>query len=139
MMEHAERGEKIVTGVVPIRSLSGRSALIPEGKSSARLTWTIPETFYLRAVGAACLLVAREVIDAMPAGEWFNLSPKEDEGVYFCKQARKLGYRILCDTRLQCGHIDRETGRIVKTSQYQDHAKGGGEYAWMEHQQEGAK
>jgi hypothetical protein len=68
------------------------------------------------ATGAGCLLVKREVFERMRSAgvPWFqyicdtDLSRYVSEDIYFCEQARKLGYPILLDSKAQCGHIGRK-------------------------------
>lgn len=56
------------------------------------------------AIGAGFLLIQREVLEKM-ARPWFEFSDKMGEDMYFCEEARKLGYKILLDADIKCGHL----------------------------------
>lgn len=62
------------------------------------------------AIGGACLLVKREVFEKM-SPPWFDYqcgaTPGEtiSEDFYFCLKARALGYPIVLDFEVQCGHL----------------------------------
>lgn len=70
----------------------------------------IPVTKYGRglqevdAIGFGFMLVAVEVLRKMER-PWFEFSDKMGEDMYFCEQAKKLGYTILLDGDLICRHL----------------------------------
>ncbi len=88
-------------------------------------TWCVvpPNNGIIEAdlVGAGCLLIHRSVLEQMPpldAGRgkrWFDwrvdcagiLPPGEalSEDFAFCLHARRMGYKILVDTSIQCKHV----------------------------------
>jgi hypothetical protein len=62
----------------------------------------------VQAVGAGCLLIHREVLEAI--GEnWFQHGRVDDwdasEDIIFCEQARKAGFEIFVDLAVQVGHF----------------------------------
>lgn len=64
-----------------------------------------------RGVGAACVLIRREVFEAMKY-PYFKYVTYDDgrllsEDFYFCEEARNRGYVIWADTRVRCGHLTR--------------------------------
>ena len=62
------------------------------------------------ACGAGCLLIKTEVFKKLkkpyfqyiPKGE---NNPRKGEDFYFCEKAKEAGYKIWCDTSIQCKHI----------------------------------
>ncbi len=78
----------------------------------------------LKTIGAGCLLIKREVFDAMrdafpidykeyetdePLWDFFPMGVVDDRYLmhdwYFCHRAAKIGYKIYGDTKVQLGHI----------------------------------
>lgn len=56
-------------------------------------------------VGAGCLLVHREVFEAIDMGDgWYDQIGTWGEDFSFCERARSRGYRILCDTTIPLTH-----------------------------------
>lgn len=69
--------------------------------------------FEVDLVGAGCLLINRKVLQSLksPWFEW-RLSKTElpenercSEDFAFCRNAKKAGFKILLDTRVECQHI----------------------------------
>jgi hypothetical protein len=64
-------------------------------------------------VGAGCLLISRKVLQQLksPWFEWRLDKPdlQDDqrcsEDFAFCREAKKAGFKILLDTRVQCQHV----------------------------------
>ena len=56
------------------------------------------------AVGFGCTLIKREVFEKMER-PYFEFSDKMGEDMYFCEQAKKLGYTILLDADVSCAHL----------------------------------
>lgn len=61
------------------------------------------------AVGAGSLLVKIGVFKKMEH-PWFLQERGVGEDIYFCKKARKLGYKIYCDTGLISRHLGWSVG-----------------------------
>lgn len=59
--------------------------------------------------GAAFLLVAREVLEAVGGtyseGHWWDKLPETSEDFSFCSRVRECGYEIFVDTGLEIGHL----------------------------------
>lgn len=76
--------------------------------------YCFPERFVVEAdaVGAGCLLIRRDVLEAVYAAHsesyypWFKMSPgtKGGEDFEFCRRAAELGYRTWVDFGVQCNH-----------------------------------
>lgn len=59
------------------------------------------------AVGAGCLLIAREVLERMEP-PWFKFDTASGYGgedFWFCRKAKELGYPIVADLSVHCGHM----------------------------------
>ncbi len=74
--------------------------------------WT-PDSFYgVDRIGGGCLLVNTDVFRIMKA-PWFRM--KRDEGgnillgedFAFCDEARKLGYKVWCDSTVTAKHVNQ--------------------------------
>lgn len=67
-------------------------------------------TFECFAVGTGFMLIKRKVFETLPH-PWFSFE-QDDKGnttcgedIYFCKQARKHGFRVFCDPNLNVKHL----------------------------------
>jgi GT2 family glycosyltransferase len=69
-----------------------------------------PETFQADAVGMACILMKREVLDAV----WLKTNGRPfqyndglygTEDMFFFETAKNLGYKVTVDTTIQVGHL----------------------------------
>jgi hypothetical protein len=62
----------------------------------------------VRAVGAGCLLIRREVLEAI-GDNWFQHGRVDDwdasEDIIFCEQARSHGYEVFVDLGCPIGHM----------------------------------
>jgi GT2 family glycosyltransferase len=71
---------------------------------------TPPGLHEVGAVGACGMLIKREVLEAIEP-PWFAFDTDEETGkpigedVYFCRKARKAGFKIYCRTDLRFGHM----------------------------------
>jgi len=112
----------VVSGIVPARGISGQAPVVREAGNGPYLKWKVGERFEVEGTGAACLFVAREVIDAIEP-PWFEWSEGESEDMAFCRKAREAGYSITVDAAIQCGHILEIDGPILFTPQYEEWIK----------------
>lgn len=96
----------------------------------------IPVTNYARglqvvdAIGFGFMLVAREVLEKMER-PWFEFSDKMGEDMYFCEQAKKLGYQVLLDGDVVCRHL---TTTEVGLEHYEWHRSQG--FTFQEHRED---
>jgi hypothetical protein len=62
----------------------------------------------VQAVGAGCLLIRREVLEAI-GDNWFQHGRVDDwdasEDIIFCEQARAAGYEVFVDLGMPVGHM----------------------------------
>lgn len=56
------------------------------------------------AIGTGCLLIRRDVLEKLER-PWFEFSDRMGEDMYFCHQAKKLGYKVLLDGDVKCKHL----------------------------------
>ena len=56
-------------------------------------------------VGAGCLAIRRDVLEAM-AGDWFQGSIGAED-VHFCRRAKELGFPVFVDTQVVCRHLQQ--------------------------------
>lgn len=76
------------------------------------------EIFSVAACGFGCVLTPTKVLkDVMDKyGAPFNMIGGNGEDLCFCWRARQLGYSIVCDPSVSCGHV----GYQVVTKAYYD-------------------
>lgn len=63
--------------------------------------------------GCGCILISTEVFKKMER-PYFNFIKYPDgnclsEDLYFCLEAQRFGFKVYADTRVQCGHILKNT------------------------------
>jgi|GEM_PF-5335583 len=83
--------------------------------------WTFGEFFEIDWSGIDCLLVHTDVFRKIEP-PWFSTDWAYNEGqstksiatedLYFFTKTRKAGFKLWCDTSVQCGHEDRNTHYI---------------------------
>lgn len=56
------------------------------------------------AIGFGFCLVERTVFEKLPR-PWFEFSDKMGEDMYFCQEAKKVGYPIILDADIKCRHM----------------------------------
>lgn len=86
-------------------------------------SYKTPDLMEVDFVGAGCLLIHRDVLNAMsqPWFEWrcdrYDLVPEKrmSEDFAFCEQARNIGYKIYVDTSVHCRHIGLGESRVGGT------------------------
>lgn len=75
-----------------------------------------PQLMEVSAFGMGCVLIKKEVIEKIA----FRYDQQKGgfEDVYFCYDARKLGYRLYIDTTVRCDHITVRGGKWKGESLY---------------------
>lgn len=68
-------------------------------------------------VGMACCLIRREVFEQTPK-PWFFPEPILGEDLAFCMRAKKAGFSIHVDTRVDCGHQGLKT---IGENEFREH------------------
>ncbi len=111
----------MVTGVYWTKSNPTLPYLWTEKLDGPFLNWQVGEYFPIDLAGVDCLLVRTDVFRAIEP-PWFSLDWKFGEGdfrnvmltedFYFYTKAKKAGFTLYCDTNVQCGHQDRESGLV---------------------------
>lgn len=69
----------------------------------------------VEGVGFGCVVMSSQVIFDMFAkyGDCFSPIARVGEDLSFCYRARDLGYKIMLDTNVKCGHV----GHVIVTEQ----------------------
>ena len=107
--------------VPPYRTVLFDRLEIIEGKGCR---WTsfesVPDgTFEIAGCGFGCVLVRTEVIMSVAAkfgGRMFDPLEGLGEDLSFCWRARQCGYKLYCDSTVECGHV----GNVTITRAYHD-------------------
>lgn len=63
--------------------------------------------FEIAGCGFGCVMVKTDVLVdmAFQCGNWFLPIKSCGEDLAFCLRAKSLGYKIMCDPSIQCGHV----------------------------------
>ena len=59
---------------------------------------------YVDAVGTGCMLIRRDVLEKMER-PYFKFDDVMGEDMFFCEQAKKLGYDVVLDADVKCRHL----------------------------------
>lgn len=91
-------------------------AVVPTGEQVALIETddVDDQLMEVDSTGGGCLLVAREVFEAIGSGPWFVAHDYEigrggGEDHFFAELARAAGYSVFVDLTVQCGHEGRGT------------------------------
>lgn len=103
----------IITGVYYRRAKPYSPVLLSELEIGEETKWCdyvdYPqnETFEVEGCGFGCVLVPTKVLIDVYAeyGNMFAPINGVGEDLSFCWRARQLGYKIVCDPSIQCGHV----------------------------------
>lgn len=116
----------LVTGVYWTKGWPQLPYIWNKGLKGPYTDWKYGEYFPVDLAGCDCLLVHTDVFRAMEP-PWFSrnwtyedsqhftansVPPYFTEDFFFFTKARKAGFQLYCDTLVQCGHQDRESGVI---------------------------
>ena len=121
----------LISGLYTSRSNPSEPLIWREWDEGVFYDWTFGESVQCVGVPAGCLLIRMSVFDKLDPSKPYFVSPESikreevdgrqyvcrsagTEDLYFCKRLEtEVGpNRILCDTRVICGHQDRDTGEI---------------------------
>lgn len=114
MLEHAKAGREFVTGLYFRRRKPFTPVLFKDlSVDTEQVHWTgyddYPENelFEVAGAGFGCCYTSKNLLlDIMlNYRTWFNPLEHAGEDVAFCVRARELGYKLLCDPTIKCGHI----------------------------------
>jgi hypothetical protein len=84
--------------------------------------WTVGHVFECAGIGTGCMLVRVEALKSIEQ-PWFQTTDElsqtqgriqETDDIYFCKKARKQGFKILAHGGVLCHHWDNTTDKVYK-------------------------
>jgi len=134
MLSHTQKGLKIVSGLYYKKSEVVEPVIFKELGSGPYYNYPINDVFEIEGSGAGCLMIDTEVFDKMREAklpyfkqDWLMetidgngvkgaIQVEIGEDHWFYYQAKKLGYKIYCDSSLSCDHYDSKTGRMFPDS-----------------------
>ena len=108
LFDHLVRhGADFVTGVYHARRPPYDSCIFSELEPWKKVEVYPREPFFVEGCGFGCVLMKTEVLTKVfrEFGMCFQPSPELGEDLEFCKRAKKLGYKVLCDPDAIAGHI----------------------------------
>lgn len=129
-----ETGEHMICGIffrrkppyTPVIYKTIRLGLPGEGVSEEYLDYPKKSVFEVDACGFGAVLMSgkllKDVVDANRTG--FIPIPGYGEDISFCIRAKKLGYKILCDSRINVGHL---SATVIDEDAYEQIKKGNAE------------
>lgn len=115
MVKHLEEGRDIVSGlyfrrVSPFSPVIFNKCGVDEngvGHHENYDNYPKNQTFEVEGIGFGCVITRTKVLMDMLLNEhtWFDPLGGYGEDLSFCIRARKLGYKVYCDSTIKCGHI----------------------------------
>lgn len=110
MIKHMKDGKDIVSGLYfkrrpPFEPVIYKT-LTPDHAEKLP-NYPRDTVFEVEGVGLGCCMMSTKVLrDILLDGEdWFSQIGNFGEDLSFCLRAKKLGYKIYCDSTIKCGHI----------------------------------
>lgn len=76
-----------------------------DGKSHAHMLWLPHKPFEAYMTGTGCVVVRREVFDAIDTIPFFEYTKELGEDMNFFMKAKKKGFKILIDPSMRVGHM----------------------------------
>ena len=64
----------------------------------------LSKPFYVESCGMGCIMMKTEIFKNIPQ-PWFLPKPYTGEDIAFMWEARKKGYKIICDPTIEIGHV----------------------------------
>lgn len=112
LWEHMS-GQVIVGAWYPKRTeiREGAPIILKDGKRQGLEADGKTHECYTLPMG--CTLFPTEVF-LQTTQPWFVTTEHLSQDSFFSQLAREAGYKLLCDTSIQCKHIDRETGQVYQ-------------------------
>ena len=117
----AKHKKDMVTGVYWTKNQPTKPYIFKDMMKGPFEDWKYGEFFEIDWAGVDCLLVHTDVFRKIEP-PWFSTDwtynenqPKvhvPTEDLYFYTKTRKAGIKLWCDTAVQCGHEDRNTGMV---------------------------
>ena len=81
---------------------------LPDGKYTAivQRRWPKKQVFNVDAVGAGCMVLQKELVEAAWTEEtgWFEMRDGRGEDFHFCERVIALGYDVMVDQDYRCDH-----------------------------------
>jgi hypothetical protein len=65
--------------------------------------WERGKLIEVDGIATGCLMVKREVFERA-SRPWFTFA-EGTQDFYFCRRVHEAGYKIYCDTSIECGHL----------------------------------
>jgi hypothetical protein len=121
-VEHGQTARcSLLTGVYWTKSYPTEPYLWNGLLEGSYTDWKVGELFPVDLAGCDALIIETAILREIPR-PWFStdwtfepgqrVSPIATEDFYFYTKARKHGFRLFCDTVIQCWHEDRDTGQL---------------------------
>lgn len=79
-----------------------------QGDSEKYNDYPKDSTFNVEGMGFGCVMVKTSVFLDMvlnQGGGWFTPFENYGEDLAFCLRAKRLGYKMICDSTIKCGHV----------------------------------
>ena len=117
--------EKVATGVYYSKTQPSMPVILKADSPGGYTKWDMGEVIDVDYAGCGFMLIKMDLFDEWPADTPYfkfnrgrvDLTPGVGflgEDVWFCKIVTDLGYKIIVDTAVQCGHEDNAAGLIYK-------------------------
>lgn len=126
-----EQNADVVTGLIMRRVAPYTPILFSElsyddeegkGHWKGYNNYPMNSVFDVDGFGFGCVLMKTDFLAdmALDYGTWFGCFGGMGEDLSFCIRAKELGKKLVCDSRVKCGHI----GHVIITEQFYQQCRG---------------
>jgi len=123
LLEDVERGCDIASGIVWTKREPTEPCIYRRQGEGAYYNFPKNTVFEIEAAGMSCCMIKVDIFKQIEKPwfkfTWGQTNPKtgrywarKGEDLYFCHKAREAGFKLHCDSRVLCDHLNVDTGKF---------------------------
>lgn len=122
-LEQADDDVVVAMGIYPSKETPSEPMIFQQDGHGAFWKWKKGEVFEVASGGTGCMMIRTEIFKSLPK-PWFktvDMAPNGDlikdftsDDIYFCRQVREAGYKLIADGNVICDHYDYTTDPPVR-------------------------